>query len=307
MNSPEYSVIVPVYNSENTLEELFERTMSVFQTAEKIFEVIFVDDGSKDHSWEVLQKIKKEHPETVTAIRLAKNFGQHNATFCALAQAKADLIITIDDDLQVPPEEIKKLMQKYEETSADLVYGIFSKEKHSALRNVSSASFKQTSRVLFKGPGKGSSFRLLKRGLTDNILQHFQSFVFLDELINWYTSDIAYIQVNHEERKNERSGYTTRKLMRLFSNIVLFYSNVPLKAMVYGGLLFSSFSFLIGIYYIIKKLFFGLPVPGYTSLIVVITFSTGIIIFSLGIIGGYISRIYFSQSKKPPYAIKKIL
>ena len=307
MERPDYSIIVPVFNSENSLEELYSRTRDFFKEIDKRFELIFVDDNSKDKSWKVLKKIKKENPELVTAVRLAKNFGQHNATFCGLARAKGEFVITIDDDLQLAPEEIKKLIDGYEASQSDLVYGVFKDKKHNPARNISSASFNQSSKLLLKGPGKGSSFRLMTRELVNNILNHFQSFVFLDEIINWYTADISYVQVKHLPRQNDKSGYTSRKLIRLFSNIVLFYSNVPLRAMVYMGLLFSSFSFLIGIFFFIKKIFFNTPILGYTSLIVIITFSTGIIIFSLGILGGYISRIYFAQNKKPPYSIKKVL
>ncbi len=307
MERPDYSVIVPVYNSENTLEELFDRTRALFSELDHSFEVIFVEDNGKDKSWEVLKKIKSQYPDVVTAVKLAKNFGQHNATFCGLARARGNFVITIDDDLQLPPEEINKLIDAYEESHSDLVYGLFKDKKHNPARNISSASFNQTSRIFMKGPGKGSSFRLMTRDLVDNILNHFQSFVFLDEIINWYTSDISYVLVKHMQRKDDQSGYTSRKLVRLFSNIVLFYSNVPLRLMVYGGLLFSAISFGIGLFYFIKKLFFSTPIPGYTSLIVVITFSTGIIIFSLGVLGGYISRIYFAQNKKPPFSIKKVI
>lgn len=307
MERPDYSVIVPVYNSEKSLEELFARTRQLFEKLGHSFEMIFVDDQSRDTSWNVLSTLKKENPALVIAIQLAKNFGQHNATFCGLARAKGNFVITIDDDLQLPPEEIKKMIDAYKESHSDLVYGLFKDKKHNPARNISSASFNQTSRIFMKGPGKGSSFRLMTRDLVDNILNHFQSFVFLDEIINWYTSDISYVVVKHVQRKDDQSGYTSRKLVRLFSNIVLFYSNVPLRLMVYGGLLFSAISFGIGLFYFIKKLFFSTPIPGYTSLIVVITFSTGIIIFSLGVLGGYISRIYFAQNKKPPYSIKKVL
>ncbi|MDZ7743381.1 MAG: glycosyltransferase family 2 protein [Bacteroidota bacterium] len=307
MDKPAYSVIIPVYNSENSLHELFTRTKAVFDEIGKSFEMIFVEDNGGDNSWKVLEKIKHENPGYVTAIKLARNFGQHNATFCGLARSKGEFIITIDDDLQLPPEEIKKLIEGYEGSHSDLIYGIFKDKKHNPARNIGSASFNQTSKIFLKGPGKGSSFRLMTRDLVNNILNHFQSFVFLDEIINWYTSDISYVMVEHQERKNDKSGYSSRKLLRLFSNIVFFYSNVPLRLMVYGGLLFSALSFGIGIFYFIKKLFFNTPILGYTSLIVVITFSTGIIIFSLGVLGGYISRIYFAQNKKPPYSIKKVI
>ncbi len=307
MSTPDYSVIVPVFNSEDTLPELLKGLVAVFKDLSSTFEVIFIDDGSQDDSWKVLSELKKDFPDVVTAIRLARNSGQHNATFCGMVRAKGDFVITIDDDLQIPPQEIAKLIRQYSDSSPDIVYGIYPDKKHPALRNISSASFRQSSRIFHEGPGKGSSFRLITRELTDHVIHHYQSFVFLDELINWYTADIAYVDIQHEERKNKRSGYSTRKLARFVSNIILYYSNIPLKMMVYTGLIFSFFSFLIGMFYIIKKIFFDVSVPGYTSTIVVIAFSTGIIVFSLGVIGEYLSRIYFSQSKKPPYTIKKIL
>ena len=307
MSAPDYSVIVPVFNSEDTLHELLDRIFAVFDRFGHSSEVIFIDDGSQDNSWKVLTELKASFPGLVTAIRLARNSGQHNATFCGMVRAKGNFIVTIDDDLQIPPEEITKLIQQYPESQPDIVYGIYPDKKHNALRNISSASFRQSSRMFHGGPGKGSSFRLITRELADHIIGHYQSFVFLDELINWYTADIAYIDIQHQTRKGRRSGYTPRKLVRFLSNIILYYSNIPLKMMVYTGLIFSGISFLIGILYIIKKIFFNVSVPGYTSTIVVIAFSTGIIVFSLGVIGEYLSRIYFSQSKKPPYTIKKIL
>lgn len=307
MISPEYSVVIPVFNSEFLLEELFERIRSVFEEMNELYEIIFVEDGGNDNSWEVIRRIKERYPDEVVAVKLARNFGQHNATFCGIVQSKGKFVITIDDDLQQPPEEIRKLITKYEQTEADMVYGIYPDKKHSRYRNLYSASFNQSSKALDYGPGKGSSFRLITRQLVDNIIRHYQSFVFLDELINWYTGDIAFADVNHEETLKKKSGYSGKKLRRLFANVMLYYSNVPLKIMVYGGLLFSTLSFLIGIYYLLKKVFFNVAIMGYTSTIVVITFSTGIIIFSLGVLGEYISRIYFAQSKKPPYTIKKII
>ncbi|MBP6976899.1 MAG: glycosyltransferase family 2 protein [Bacteroidales bacterium] len=307
MSSPDYSVIIPVFNSEDTLQELFDRLKSVFDENNATFEVIFVDDGSPDNSWDVLIRLKNDHPDVVTAIRLARNSGQHNATFCGMVRAKGNFMITIDDDLQIPPEEITALIRKYADAPCDIVYGVYPDKRHNTLRNISSSSFRLSSRMFHDGPGKGSSFRLLTRELTDHIIHHYQSFVFLDELINWYTADIAYTDIQHHQRKNKKSGYSPRKLARFVSNIILYYSNIPLKMMVYTGLVFSVFSFFIGILYIIKKIFFNVSVPGYTSTIVVIAFSTGIIVFSLGIIGEYLSRIYFSQSRKPPYTIKKIL
>ncbi len=304
--APEYSIIVPVFNSEQTLPGLYERTAAVFMKSGYSFEMIFVDDFSHDKSWEVLTQLKKKYPENIVAIKLAKNFGQHNAVFCGLEHAQGELIITIDDDLQIPPEEIIKLIQVYHEKDADLVYGYFGKKKHSVVRNLGSYFIKKSSRILLHSPGEGSSFRLITAGLVANILKHQQHFMYIDELLLWYTSNIAFTEVRHEKRSVHRSGYSTWKLFKLSANIVIYYTAVPLRIMTYGGFILSVLSFISGIRFIINKITHDVPL-GYTSLIVAILFSTSIIMLCLGLIGEYLTRIYQVQNKKPPYSIKKIL
>ncbi len=302
-----YSIIIPVYNSELSLKELYEGIHSVFGELNESFEVIFVDDGSRDTSWEVLQSLKKEHPDTVTAISLSKNFGQHNATLCGFSFAKGEFIISIDDDLQVPPAEIKKLIRRQKEENADIVYGHYgSSKQHSAIRNAGSRLSKKTSAIMTGGPGEGSSFRLIRSELVKKILDHHQNFIYIDEVILWYTDSITFEQVEHHRRKYRQSGYTFTKLFKLAGNILLYYSTIPLKFLVYGGFIASLIFSFIGIWFIIKKIFFNVPL-GYTSLIVAILFSTGIILFSLGVIGEYLSRIYQIQNKKPSYSIRKVL
>ena len=307
MTQPKYSVVVPVYNSEDTLVELFNRTKAVFDQLGTTFELIFVEDCGADGSWAILKKLKEDHPDLVTAIKLHRNYGQHNATICGFSFAKAEVVITIDDDLQHPPEEILKLIKEYDESDADIVYGIFSKKKHSKLRNMGSRSIKKTSKLLLKGTGKGSSFRLIKKEIINKLLDHNIHFVFIDQILLWHTNDFAFVEVDHHKRLVKKSGYTAKKLFMLTTDLIYFYTNIPLKLMVYGGLVMSLIFFLFGLRFILQKWLFNVTVPGYTSTIVTILFSTGIIVFSLGIIGGYLSRIYTVQSKKPPFTIKKVL
>lgn len=306
MSEYKYSVIIPVYNSQNTLEELYQRLMQSFEKLGENFEAIFVDDGSSDDSWKILKKLHSQYPEKIKAINFTRNFGQHNAVFCGLTYASGDFIITIDDDLQHPPEEIPKLIEKYSETSSELIYGYYKKKKHSLFRNIGSKIIKKSSQVLFDSPGEGSSFRLFTLNLGKQILEHSQNFVYIDELLLWYTADISFVKVIHEKRKLGNSGYSKIKLFKLTQNIILYYTAIPLKIMVYGGFFASIISFILGIYFIIRKIFFHVP-HGYTSVIVTILFSTGIIIFSLGIIGEYLTRIYMVQNKKPPFNIKQTL
>ncbi len=301
-----YSVVVPVFNSEPSLEELFAGLKSVFDMQQERFEVVFVEDNSSDLSWGVIAGLKQQFPEQITAIRLSKNFGQHNATFCGFSFARGEVIITIDDDLQTPPSEVTKLIAVYNDSGADLVYGYNGRKSHSRIRNIGSQSLKTSAKVFHNSPGEGSSFRLLTAGLAKKILHHTQNFIFLDEVLLWYTSDIAFAEVKHLPRKYQQSGYSITKLFKLFANLVLYYTMVPLKLLVYGGFVISLITFFVGFYFILKKMIYNVPL-GYTSLIVTILFSTSIILFSLGVLGEYLSRIYQVQNRKPPYSIKKVL
>ena len=210
----EYSVVVPVYNSKDSLEELFDRTDKVFSELNKEYEIIFVEDGGWDESWEVIKKIKNKNPEKVKGIKLSRNFGQHNAVLCGFANVQGKYIITIDDDLQLQPEDIKKLIACYNEQQPDLVYGYFSKKNHSAIRNFGSNVIKKSSKVIYKTPGEGSSFRLIKREIVDCLLQHSQEFVYIDDLLLWYTTSISFVEVEHKKRIFNTTQYSTFNLFR---------------------------------------------------------------------------------------------
>ena len=305
MSNPFYSIVVPVFNSEASLRELFDRLIPVMESLHQPYEMVFVDDGSADGSWSVLKSLKEERPESTTVIRLAKNFGQHSATFCGFSFARGEYIITLDDDLQCPPEEIPKLTQRLQETDAELVYGIYGKPRHPFLRSVGSRLFKRFSSIIGR-PEQGSSFRLISSNITKKIIDNHQNFVFIDEILHWYTDYVALTRVEHHPRKYKSSTYSPRKIWNLLANITIYYTNIPLKLMVYGGLISSAFFFILSVYFIAKKIFLNVPL-GYTSLIVAILFSTSLILLSLGVIGEYLSRIYMVQNKKPLYSIKKVL
>jgi len=306
MTEIDISVVIPVYNSGVILPELFSSLKTVMEGTGKSYEVIFCEDCSRDNSWEVLCQLKEKYPGIITAIQLSKNYGQHNATLCGLSFAKGELMITMDDDLQHPPEEISKLLNAYSEGDSDVVYGTFHKKAHSAIRNAGSYSVKKASRHFGKGKGKGSSFRVINRSIVDKILGHKQYFIFIDELILWYTDNIDFVLVRHDKRLHSESNYSGRKIWRLISNLVFFYTSFPLKLMIYGGMTISFITFLLGLQFIFRKIFLDLPL-GYASLIVTILFSTSIIIFSLGVIGEYLSRMHQIQNKRPPFNIHKVL
>ena len=308
MSSLDISIVIPVYNSSESLLELQDRIATTMASVGKSYELILVDDGSRDRSWQKLKEVKEIGGDTIVAIRLEKNVGQHNAILCGFGFSRGKLIISMDDDLQHPPEEIPKLLAQYDKSQPDVVYGIYKVRKHGRVRSAGSYVVKKSAKYFadYKG-GVGSSFRLFNRSIVDKIKGRPQSFVFIDEIIHWYTGDIDTVEVEHHPRKIGKSSYSLFKLLRLYINILINYTAWPLKLMIYGGMLASFVSFLVGVLFIIKKIFFNADVEGFTALIVAITFSSSLILMSLGIIGKYLYKIYQQQNGKPPYAVNKVL
>jgi glycosyltransferase involved in cell wall biosynthesis len=302
------SIVIPVYNSSLSLRELEERITSALETTSKSFEIVLVDDRSKDKSWQEIIQIKEYAGSRVVAVRLEKNVGQHNAILCGFGISTGDIVITMDDDLQHPPEEIPKLIQAYERTDSDVIYGVYKTRGHNRVRSAGSYLVQKSSKYFadYKG-GVGSSFRLFKRSIVNKIKGHPQSFVFIDEIIHWYTGDMETVEVDHHPRKQGKSTYSIPKLTRLYFKVLINYTAWPLKLMIYGGMFASFLFFAIGVFYIIKKVFYNIDVQGFTALIVAILFSSSIILMSLGIIGQYIYKMYQQGNGKPPYSINKIL
>lgn len=300
-----YSVVVPVYNSQDTLVELYGQLLSFFTAASQRFEVVFVDDCSTDNSWHVIETLKKEY-EGITAIKLSKNSGQHHATSCGILHTEGAFIITIDDDLQIKPAEIEKLIIKQTETGADVVYGIYPQKKHSLIRNWGSRLFEAIFKKYAQTISKGSSFKLIKSGIALKVAAHNIKHLYIDEIINWYTHRIATTEVEHHPRHFGKSGYTLFGLIFMSLNYIVNYTILPLRLMTYLGFFSSLISFIIGLYFIYRKVFFGAEL-GFTALITAIFFSTGILLFCFGIIGEYIRRLFDVTYNKPTYNIEKVL
>lgn len=300
----DFSIVVPVYNSAATIELLYQACSEVF--SQNKFQIIFIDDASFDESWCKIATLK-ENNSNVTGIQLQKNAGQHAATFCGFVFAKGNYIITIDDDMQVHPQEILKLIDCAQQEDADVVYGVYDKKQHSSVRNLGS---KAISKILIKygsAVKDGSSFKLIHHSITDKIISTNRQKIFLDELIGWYSNKTAFTTVQHDKRTDGQSGYNLFKLTKMSFHLMVSYTVLPLKFITWLGLFSSIISFGFGIYYIYQKINDVTDVSGFTALIVAIFFSTGLILFSLGIIGEYLSRIFLLQMGKPPFKIKYIL
>ena len=203
---------------------------------------------------------------------------------------------------------VVSVINKYFETKADVVYGMYNVKQHSIIRNAGSAIVRKTSDYKKLNHSGGSSFRLVKKELIDILLKkHANHYLYIDEILNWYKSSVSLVEVEHHPRKQGKSGYTLSKLFMMYLNNLYHYSTKPLKIIAGIGFITSIISFAIGLRFIYKKIIYGVEVPGYTSIIVSIMFSTGLILLCLGIIGNYLYKLYHLQQNRPPYSIKNIL
>jgi glycosyltransferase involved in cell wall biosynthesis len=298
------SIVVPVYQSEKTLHELLHRLASIREKCN--LELILVDDGSKDRSWEVISLLKTEY-SFLSAIRLSRNYGQHNAILCGMNLSKGEYVVTIDDDLQFAPEDIPVLIDCISSNPYDLVYGMPTQRKDSTVRSLGSRYLNFTSYGNSENQRGGSSFRILKRSLVEKVLsRNMHTGVFLDSVFQWYTTAIGHCQVSHSPRKVGKSGYTFPKLVSLYFSIVVNHSAAPLKAMIWLGILGAFFSFVLSAVFIYRRLIHDVPV-GFTATIVAILFTASLILLSLGVIGMYIFRIHQMLLNKPVYEIREVL
>lgn len=302
-----YSVVVPVYNSEGSLKMLHRRLVEVFRALGETWELLLVNDCSSDGSWGICREIATSDAR-VTAINLTNNFGQHNATMCGLAHAGGEYVITMDDDLQHPPEEIKKLAAAIAEGNYSVVYGQYRARKHGWLRNVCS---RLVHALVSKITGSGyttTSFRVMKGSVAHTLTGFKQFNVMLDVLIKnaVSSSDIGHVDVEHHSREVGASNYSFKKLFAYAVNMIFNYTLWPLRLATTLGLAFAFLGAAIGAYFTAEYVVYGSPVRGFTSIAVVITFFSGMILFILGIIGEYVGRMFLNVNQKPQYFVKEI-
>jgi glycosyltransferase involved in cell wall biosynthesis len=271
------------------------------------FEIILVNDCSADNSWEVIRSIKQNLGDKLLAIHLRKNFGQHKALLCGFQYSRGEYVITLDDDLQFFPEDIKLLAERIHNTQSYLVYGSYADERqHSKVRKLGSGFVGYIFEKFGNTMGTGSSFKIIHNSVIEKIKHYNHSFTFIDEILSWHTTKIEWQPVRHAPRREGQSGYSLTKLVLLTLNLIFSYTTVPLRFMTWFG--FVSFWVCLGfvIFFIYQRIMFGAQL-GFTALIVSIFMSTGLILFSLGIIGEYLNRLFALQHRKPPYLIQEVL
>lgn len=303
-SSPAISVVVPVYNSEGSLAELIGRLERVLRSVCNRFEVVLVNDGSRDRSWDVVCQLAEAH-DWVRGINLMRNYGQHNALLCGIRMAKNDIIVTIDDDLQNPPEEIPRLIDKLAE-GYDVVYGTPQKEQHGLWRDLASLATKMAlqSAMGAKIARNVGAFRVFRTGLRDAFANYQSPFISIDVLLTWGTTRFAAIPVHHDVRQVGTSNYTFRKLVTHALNMMTGFSTMPLQFASVVGFFFTLFGLVVLAYVLGRYVVEGSSVPGFVFLASIIAVFSGAQLFALGIIGEYLARMHQRTMERPVYVVQ---
>lgn len=299
------SVVIPVYNSEQSLPPLVERLHEVLFGVSHKFELILINDASHDNSWQVIEFLISQN-DWIVGIDLMRNFGQHNALLCGIRAAKYEIIVTMDDDLQNPPEEIPKMLAKLNE-GYDVVYGTPQQEQHGLWRDLASQI---TKLALQSAMGvdiarKVSAFRIFRTQIREAFVVYQSVFVNIDVLLTWGTTRFSYVFVAHAPREVGASNYTLYKLVLHALNMITGFSTVPLQIASFIGFLFTLFGFTVLMYVLGRYAISGSAVPGFPFLASIIAIFSGAQLFALGIIGEYLSRIHFRSMDRPSYVIRQ--
>lgn len=307
MKAKLYSILIPVYNSEGVVKDTIRQVVAEMTKNELQFEIVLVNDGSPDNSWEKLVELSEEYPQ-VRAVNLLKNYGQHSAVICAMAHAKGDYMITMDDDLQNPPAELIKLIEKINE-GYDLVFAKFHQKKHSSFRKFGTNVINYINGKVFNKPKDITltNFRIFKRKVAERAVSYKTNHPYIPGLLLMHASKIANVYTEHHARQIGTSNYSIWKILALVSRLLFNYSSYPLRLLSGFGLIAAAISFLYGILILIRAVVTGIAVPGWTSIIVLLAFFNGILILMLGVMGVYISRTLQQVSSDKPYHITEIL
>ena len=301
-----YSVVIPVYNSEKVVAETVARTRAFFEGAKLDFEIILVNDASPDGSWRVISELACAD-KRIKAINLLRNYGQHNANLCGFRHASGDWLVTMDDDLQNPPEEIIHLIRKAAEGHHDLVLGRFRTKQHASYRRWGSKVVDWLNGRVFAKP-EGlvlSNFRLLHRDVVRRICDFQSPFPYIPGLALMFSASPANVEVEHQPRRVGQSGYNVIRITKLVATILFNYSSFPLRLVMGIGLAVSLVSFAFGIGILIRGVLHGSAVPGWTSLVVLLSFFNGMLMLMVGILGEYMVRVLAQASGRPPYQVKE--
>jgi len=301
--APGISAVIPVHRSEKSLPLLLPRLTAVLDAVASAHEIILVDDGSPDRSWDAIATAAKED-DRVRGIRLMRNFGQHNALLVGIRAARYQIIVTLDDDLQNPPEEIGRLLEQLTD-DVDVVYGSPISEKHSLWRSAASRITKFALQEAMGAPAARSvsSFRVYRTDLR-RAFERFQSpDISVDVLLTWATSRFAAIGVRQEPRSEGRSNYTFGRLVHHALNMMTGFTSRPLRVASMVGFLFTIFGVVVFVVVVARYFVGGNSVPGFPFLASIIAIFSGVQLLILGIMGEYVARMHFRLMERPTYVV----
>lgn len=301
------SVVIPVYNGAESIERLVNALKDGLGLGAP-FEVVLVNDGSRDQSDAACRRLAAAQIVPTTYINLTRNNGEHNAVMAGLAHARGDWIVTIDDDFQNPPSEVAKLVRFAQDSDHDVVYSIYKTRKHAFWRVWGSQFANGVAGVLMDKP-KGfylSSFRCMKQWVAQEVIRYTGPYPYIDGLILQVTQNLGQLEVEHSARAGGRSNYTLRRLVRLWLHLAVNFSIMPLRASTLLGLFMSAIGFLFFLYIIIDYLVHGAPVEGWASLMSAVALFAGAQLVMLGLIGEYVGRIHLTANGKPQYVVRDV-
>jgi glycosyltransferase involved in cell wall biosynthesis len=299
------SVVVPVYRAQATLRELHRRLVAVLAQHCAAFEIIFVEDCGGDGSWDIVEELARADIR-VRGLRLSRNYGQHNALLCGIRAARHELVATLDDDLQNPPEEIPRLVARLRE-GTDVVYGAPEQRQHGLLRNFASS----ITRIALAGAmgtrtaRHVSAFRVFRTAVRDAFKHYSSPFVSIDVLLTWGTTRFDHVRVRHDARAAGASNYTVRQLITHAVNMTTGFTTIPLQLASVLGFAFALFGLGVLAYVVAQYFIHGGSVPGFPFLASVIAIFSGVQLFALGIIGEYLARMHLRSMERPPYVVRE--
>ncbi len=308
LEPPYISVVIPIFNEEGNIRELGRRLLETLSGMGRTFEILLVDDGSSDRSWDLIQELHAQHPESVRGIQFSRNFGQHQAIFAGFQASRGEIVITLDADLQNPPEEIPRLVAKIEE-GYDAVGGWREHRQDSIFRRWPSAL---VNRVMSKVTGihlrdYGCMLRAYRRTVVDSINQCPESTSFIPALANSFARRIAEIPVGHAEREKGQSKYGLVKLIRLNFDLMTGFSHLPIHAVGVLGLLIALAGFGFGVFLFLRRLWLGPEVEGVFTLFAILFVFMGMQMFGVALVGEYVGRIYREVRQRPRFVIRRRL
>lgn len=311
---PEISVVVPIYNEQENIPELYNRLTAVLSGlceregfAQDAYEVVLVDDGSKDDSWNLIQGLHAKD-NRLKGLKFSRNFGHHFAITAGMDFAKGKAVVMLDGDLQDPPEEIVKLYDKYKE-GYDIVYGIRKNRQDPPVKKALSFMFwwiiNKVSGI--EMPINQTMLRIISRVMVDSLKEMREYSRFVHGMMAWVGFESTQIEVVHDSRKKGVSKYNLLSQIRLALHAITSFSIFPLRLAAYFGFVIAALSFLVGVYYIYRKIFYDFPVSGWASIMVSVFFMGGVQLLVLGTIGEYLGKIYRQSQQRPLYILKEVL